>query len=130
MSKKDSLVSSATHIPLMEKERDIFDLVCSLNLMELHQNIIAGQTDSPIYTTVVKSIIFFAIIPQTYVYLEFITWLVSSLYLQKCFVMNGVGENIFQVSILLIQLALDFPSSEHYTSFTKETMVENFQICL
>lgn len=81
----------ATHIPLMDTKRDIFDLVCSLNLMELHQDVLAGQLYSPIYSIVVKLGLFSTIIPQTYVYPECITWL----YLHKRFVMNSLGENIF-----------------------------------
>lgn len=58
MSKKASLIGSTTDIPLMDTERDVFDPLCSLNLMELHQNVLAGQIDSLVYTAAVKSGLF------------------------------------------------------------------------
>lgn len=130
MSKKDSLNSFATHIPLMDIERYVFHPLCSLNLMELSENVLAGQIDSLIYSAVVKLGLFSIIIPHTYVYPKFITCLYSSMYPHKCFVMNSVRENIFQASTLLIHQALDFPTSKHYIDFIEETLEENFQICL
>lgn len=79
------------------------------------------------YVVVVKSSLFANIIPQIYVFPEFIYWLVSTLYPKKCFVMNALGENIFQISALLIQQTLVFPHSNLYTPFSKEALLPSFQ---
>jgi len=41
--------------------------------------------------------------------------------------MNSFGENILQVSSLLIQQALDFPQSYNYTAFSDETLLFVYQ---
>lgn len=66
-------------------------------------------------------------VPQTFVFPEFIHWLDSSLYPQNIFAMDKLGENILQVSFVLIQQALCFPSSNSYTPFSEETLFSTFQ---
>lgn len=102
MTKKVVLSSSTTHIPLMDTERDSFDFVCIVNLMEFRQTILVNQNEPVVSSRLVKSSLLSAIIPSTYLFPEFVTWLTSSLYLQRCYVMNSFRENIFQVTSLLI----------------------------
>ena len=41
--------------------------------------------------------------------------------------MNKLGENVFQVSSLLIQQALCVPSASSYTPFSEEALLSSFQ---
>lgn len=72
ISKKTILIGSYFHIPLMETERDIFDLIWSLKFIELHHHVLLNQVDSQVCVAVVKSSILAAIFPQTYVFPEFV----------------------------------------------------------
>lgn len=49
------------------------------------------------------------------------------MYPKKCFIMKKSGENVFQVSFLLIQQALFFPLSNSYTSILEEYLLTAFQ---
>lgn len=77
----------------------------------------------------VKLGLFFANIPQTYIFLEFVTWLTSSMYPQRCYVMNSLREIFLQVSSLLIYQEFDFPKSDSYTTFFDETLLSFYQTC-
>jgi len=79
----------------MDTNRDVFDTIFSLDLMELRQYNLVNQKESPVYIAVIKSSLLATTILQTYVFPEFIYWLVSSLYPQKWFMMKKLGENIF-----------------------------------
>jgi len=127
MSKKDALTVSTFHIPFMDTERDIFDSVCLIDYITIYKHVLLNQNKSPVYSIAIRSSVLTTMIPQTYIFPEFIYWLVSAFYPQKCFVMIKLGENVFQVSSLLIQQALCFPSPSSYTLFLEETLFSAFQ---
>lgn len=56
----------------MDIERDVSNPIFSLNLMELQKHILVNRKDSIVYVAVVKSGLSAAIIPQTYIFPEFI----------------------------------------------------------
>jgi len=68
-----------------------------------------------------------AFFPQTYLFPEFIHWLVLAMYPQRCFVINGLGESVSQVSSLLIQKEFCYPSIESYLSFSEESLTTYFE---
>lgn len=127
MMKKSILAGFYSHIPLMDTKADIFDLVFSINYIEFYEDVILNQVESHVYVATIRSYVLASMIPQTHVFLEFIYSLLSTLYHKKCFVMNKLAKNIFQVSSLLIQQALCFPSSISYTHFSEETLFSTFQ---
>ena len=49
------------------------------------------------------------------------------MYPQKCFVMNQLGENVFQVLAQLIRQSFCYPSAESYVIFTNESLSTYFQ---
>ena len=123
MAKHPSLSGSSSHIPLMDTERDTHDTVCSLDHISFYQHVCLNDKASPIYTAMVKTGVLSACIPRTHLFPEFVYWLVSVMYLGKCFVMNFQGENVLQVSAQLIHQALCYPESESYVQFTDDSLM-------
>ena len=126
MAKRSSLSGSTSHIPLMDTERDIQDTLCSVIHLPFYQQVILNDNASPVYSTMVKSGVLFACSPKTHLFPEFIYWLVSVMYLGKCFVMNFEGENVLQVSTLLICQALCYPESESSIKFSDNSLVQYY----
>lgn len=73
MGKKASLLGLTSHLPSMDMERDIFDYVCSLNLMEVHKKLSLIHIQLYSSCRVIKSNLGTAVIPHTYPFPEFIT---------------------------------------------------------
>ena len=67
-----------------------------------------------------------ACIPKTHLFPELIYWLVSVMYLGKCFVMNSQGENVLQVSTLLIHQALCYLESDSSIQFSDDSLVQYY----
>lgn len=103
MLKKNVLIGSSMHGPLMDIEHDIADTVCTFYHLKFYQRVMLNQSKCPIYSALVHQRFFSNFIPQAYLFREFIHWLVSVMYPKKFYVMNQLGENIFQVFSLLIR---------------------------
>ena len=123
MANQSSLSGSASHIHLMDTERDIQDTTCSIIHLLFYQQVILNEKASSVYTSMVKSRVLSACIPKTHLFPEFIYWLVSVMYPGKCFVMNFQGENVLQVSTQLIRQVLCFPEPDSSFQFSEDSLV-------
>ena len=106
MAKRSSLLGSTSHIPLMDTERGIQDTLCSVIYLPFYQQVVLNVNASPVYAAMIKSEVLSTCIPKTHIFPEFIYWLVLVMYPGKLFFMNSQGENVLQVSTLLIRQAL------------------------
>ena len=123
MAKHSSLSSSASHIPLMDTERDIQDTNCSLVHIPFYQQVLLNDKASPVYFTMAKSSFMSACIPRTHIFPELISSMVSVMYLGNFFMMNFQGENIVQLFAQLIRQALCYPKLESCVQFFDEYLV-------
>jgi len=80
--------SSFIHTPLMDVERDIYDTLCTIKHHSLYQEVILNHKKSPIFMAMVRSGVLAAFVPRTHLFPEFIQWIASKMYPEKCFVMN------------------------------------------
>lgn len=111
----------------MDIKRYIFYFSFPIDHPKFYQHVELNHSDSPIYDAMIKYGVLATFFPQTYLFLEFIHLLVSTMYPHKCFVINRLGESVFQVSSLLIQQEFRYPSVEFYFSFSKESLITYFE---
>ena len=103
MAKHLSLSGFASHIPVMDTERDIQDTNCSLAHLPFYQQVLLNDKASPVYAAMAKFGLMSACISRTHIFPKLISWMVSVMYLGNFFVMNCRGENVLQVSAQLIR---------------------------
>ena len=126
MAKRSSLSGLASHIPLMDTERDIQDTMCSIIHLPFYQQVILNDNASPVYSAMVKSGILSACIPKTHIFPEFIYWLVSIMYPGKFFIMNSQAKNVLQVFTQLIRQALCYLESKSSIQFSDDSLVQYY----
>ena len=127
MAKRTSLYGSSSLSPLLDSEKDVHDTASSVNHPLLHYQVTLNTDKSPVFSTMQSSGVLSACIPKTHFFPEFISWLVSSMYPGKCFVMNSQGENILQVSTQLMCQALCFPEDVSPLQFSEDSLVQYFE---
>ena len=98
MAKRISLSGSSNLSPLLDSEKDVQDTASSVNHPLLHYQVTLNTDKSPVLSAMKSSGVLSACVPKTHFFPEFISWLVSSMYPGKCFIMNSQGENVLQVS--------------------------------
>ena len=125
MAKRFSLPSSTSHISLMENERDIQDTVYFVNHPPFYHQVTLNAENSLVFSAMKKSSALSACIPKAHFFLEFIYWLVSSMYPGKCFIMNSQGKNVLQVSTQLIRQAFCFSEDESSLQFLEDSLHRN-----
>jgi len=82
----------------MDVEHDISDTICTIKHLHLYQEVVLNQKKSLVFMAMVRSGVLASFVPKTHLFLEFIQWLASSMYPKQCFVMNQLGESVFQVT--------------------------------
>lgn len=117
----------STLSPLLDSEKDVHDTASSVNHPHLHYQVTLNTDKSPVFSAMQSSGVLSACIPKTHVFPEFISWLVSSMYPGKCFVMNSQGESILQVSAQLMRQALCFPENDSPLQFSEDSLVQYFE---
>ena len=127
MAKRFSLSGSMSLISLMDSEKDVQDTASSVNHFLFYHQVTLNVENSPVFAAMKKSGVLSACIPKAHFFPEFISWLVSSMYPGKCFIMNSLGENVLQVSTQLIRQAFFFPEHESPLQFFEDSLARYFE---
>jgi hypothetical protein len=94
---------------LVDKDQYIFDLVLSFNLFEIHQLAMQNFRDLVNYYHAWESELAKFIVPQTYYFLEFVTWCVSYYNPSQRSLVSRNGLVLFEVNSQLISKLLKLP---------------------
>ena len=119
MAKRVSQAGSSSLNSLLDSEKDFQDTMSSVNHPLLYHQVTLNAEKSPVFSAMKSSGVLPACIPKAHFFPEFISWLVSSMYRGKCFIMNSQGENILQVSTQLIRKAPCFLENESPLQFSR-----------